>query len=83
MFSFSNIWKQPRTSTAGILIATLTVSGVLAQQGITLGKAGTGSVVSLAGALATAILGLMARDPGKPAEAVSSPDSPSDSPRVR
>jgi hypothetical protein len=69
MNSFSNIWQHPRTSAAGVLIATLTVSGVLAQQGITMGKVGTGSVVSLAGALATAFLGLMARDPGTPAEA--------------
>jgi hypothetical protein len=70
MNSFSNIWQHPRTSTAGILISTLTVAGVLSQQGITLGKAGTGSIVSLAGALATAFLGLMARDPGPQAEAV-------------
>jgi hypothetical protein len=63
MNSFSNIWQHPRTSAAGVLIGALTVSGVLAQQGITLGKAGTGSVVSLAGALATAFLGLLARDP--------------------
>jgi hypothetical protein len=70
MNSFSNIWQHPRTSTAGILISTLTVAGVLSQQGITLGKAGTGSVVSLAGALATAFLGLMARDPAPQPEAV-------------
>lgn len=71
MNSFSNIWQHPRTSAAGILIGALTVSGVLAQQGITMGKAGTGSVVSLAGALATAFLGLLARDPGSPAEAAA------------
>jgi hypothetical protein len=64
MNSFSNIWQHPRTSGAGLLIATVTVAGVLSQQGISLGKAGTGSVVSLAGALATAFLGLLARDPG-------------------
>jgi hypothetical protein len=70
MNSFSNIWQHPRTSAAGILISTLTVAGVLSQQGITLGKAGTGSIVSLAGALATAFLGLMARDPAAQTEAV-------------
>ena len=39
------------------------IAGVLSQQGITLGKVGTGTVVSLASALATALLGLMAKDP--------------------
>jgi hypothetical protein len=63
MNSLSNMWHHPRTSAAGLLIATLTVSGVLSQQGITLGKAGTGNVISLAGAIATALLGLVARDP--------------------
>ncbi|HEY2860338.1 MAG TPA: hypothetical protein VGJ21_18095 [Terracidiphilus sp.] len=63
MNQLQNIWQHPRTSSAGILIATLTISGVLSQQGITLGKAGTGSVVALVGALATAFLGLLARDP--------------------
>jgi hypothetical protein len=71
MNSLSNIWQHPRTSSAGLLIATLTVAGVLSQQGITFGKAGTGSVVSLAGALATAFLGLLARDPSPQAEAAS------------
>jgi hypothetical protein len=35
----------------------------LSQQGVSLGKVGTGTVVSLASALATALLGLMAKDP--------------------
>ena len=63
MNSLSNIWQHPRTSFAGLLIAALTISGVLSQQGISLGHAGTGSVVSLVAALATAFLGLLARDP--------------------
>jgi len=63
MNPLSNIWQHPRTSAAGLLIASLSVAGVLSQQGITLGKAGTGSVVTLVGALATAFLGLVARDP--------------------
>lgn len=63
----SNIWKHPKTSAAGLLIAVASVAGVLSQQGLTLGKAGSGTVVSLAGALATALLGLMAKDPGSPA----------------
>ena len=60
---FSNIWKHPKTSAAGLLIAVTSVAGVLSQQGVSMGKVGTGTVVSLAGALATALLGLVARDP--------------------
>ena len=59
----SNIWIHPRTSAAGLLIAAVTIAGVLTQQGITLGSAGTGTVVSLVSALATAFLGLHAKDP--------------------
>jgi hypothetical protein len=42
----------------------VTVAGALSQQGISLGHAGTGTVVALASGLATALLGLLARDPG-------------------
>ena len=59
----SNIWIHPRTSAAGLLIAAVTIAGVLTHQGITLGSAGTGTVVSLVSALATAFLGLLAKDP--------------------
>ena len=58
-----NIWNHPKTSAAGLLIAVASVAGVLSQQGVSLGKVGTGTVVSLASALATALLGLMAKDP--------------------
>jgi len=61
---FSNAFHHPRTSAAGLLIAIVSIMGVLSQQGITLGKAGTGTVVSLVTALASALLGLLARDPG-------------------
>lgn len=61
---FSNIWKHPKTSVSGVLICIVTITGVLLQQGITLGTAGTGTVVALIGALATALLGLLAKDPG-------------------
>jgi hypothetical protein len=64
MTSFSNIWNHPKTSAAGLLIAVVTVASVLTQQGLTLGTAGTGTVVSLVSALATAFLGLLAKDPG-------------------
>ena len=59
----SNIWNHPKTSAAGLLIALVSVASVLAQQGISLGNAGTGTVVSLVSALATALLGLIAKDP--------------------
>lgn len=58
-------WK---TTLAGLLISIVTITGVLASQGVTLGHAGTGTVVTLIGAVATALLGVIARDPGKPAE---------------
>lgn len=61
---FSNIWEHPKTSAAGLLIAVVTIAGVLSQQGITFGMAGKGTVVSLVGALAAALLGLLAKDPG-------------------
>src|SRR5580700_6983044 len=60
---WTNIWNQPKTSVAGLLIAVASIAGVLSQQGVTLGKAGTGTVVTLASALATALLGLLAKDP--------------------
>ncbi|WP_420239246.1 hypothetical protein ACOBR2_06610 [Telmatobacter bradus] len=63
---FANIWNHPKTSVAGVLVAVVTVAGVLSQQGITLGTAGTGTVVTLIGALATALLGLFAQDPTQP-----------------
>ena len=78
----SNVWNHPRTSAAGILIAATTIAGVLSQQGVTLGKVGTGSVVSLTGALATALLGLMARDPGAASQQVSPPRRTSQQPKL-
>jgi hypothetical protein len=67
---FTNIWNHPRTSAAGLLIGILSVSSVLTQQGITLGSAGKGTVITLIGAIASALLGLLARDP-EPAPASS------------
>jgi hypothetical protein len=61
--NFKNIWNHPKTSAAGLLIAVASIAGVLSQQGVSLGKVGTGTVVSLASALATALLGLLAKDP--------------------
>ena len=57
---FQNIWLHPKTSVAGLLIAVISIAGVLSQQGITLGTAGTGTIVALIGAIATALLGLLA-----------------------
>lgn len=69
--NFSNIWNHPMTSVAGLLIAITTVTGVLLAQGITLGHLGTGTVVSLIAAIATAFLGLLSKDPGSSAESAS------------
>jgi len=65
MNSISNSWKHPQTSIAGVLIAVVSLSGVLAQHGITLGTAGSGTTVTLVSALATALLGLLSRDPAE------------------
>ncbi len=67
----SNIWNHPKTSVAGLMIAIVSISGVLSQQGITLGSAGTGTVVALVGSLATALLGLLAKDPEVASQQVS------------
>jgi hypothetical protein len=67
MNSIANIWKHPKTSITGVLIAVATISSVLSQQGVSFGHAGAGTVVTLAGSLATALLGLFARDPAQPA----------------
>jgi hypothetical protein len=67
----SNIWNHPRTTAAGLLIAVISIGGVLSQQGISLGHAGTGTVVTLVTAIATALLGLLARDPASSPAAVT------------
>lgn len=59
---WGRVIEHPKTSLAGILLAVTTVLGVLQQQGISLGHAGSGTVVSLVSALATAVLGLLAKD---------------------
>jgi len=60
-----NVWEHPRTSVAGLLISIVSMAGVLSQQGVTFGTAGKGTVISLAGAIAAALLGLLAKDPDK------------------
>ncbi len=70
MSVFSNIWNHPKTSGAGLLIGIVSIADVLSQQGITLGKAGSGNFVTLAAGIASVLLGLMAKDPGQPSPAV-------------
>ena len=62
--AISNIWKSPQTTMIGLLAAATTVAGVLQQQGVNVGKIGTGNTVSVIGAVAAALLGLFAQDPG-------------------
>jgi len=59
---WTRVMGHPKTSVAGILLALTTVLGVLQQQGISLGHAGSGTVVSLMSGMATAMLGLLAKD---------------------
>ncbi len=75
MNSISNIWNHPKTSAAGLLIAIVTIASVLSQRGITLGAAGSGTVVTLVSGLATALLGLLARDPASSATSSNSASS--------
>jgi hypothetical protein len=63
MNPISNIWNHPKTSATGLLIGVITIASVFSQQGITLGTAGSGTMVTLVSGLATALLGLLARDP--------------------
>jgi hypothetical protein len=72
MNSISNIWNHPKTSIAGLLIGVVTIASVLSQQGITLGNIGTGSVITLVSGLATALLGLFARDPQSQTSSIGS-----------
>lgn len=68
----SNIWNHPKTSAAGLLIAVVSIAGVLSQQGISMGAAGKGTVVTLVSAIASALLGLLAKDPSDAASGSSS-----------
>jgi hypothetical protein len=58
-----------------MLIAVVTIASTLSRQGITLGAAGNGNVVTLVGALATVLLGLLARDPANPANPIANTNS--------
>jgi hypothetical protein len=78
MNTLANAWNHPRTSAAGLLIAVVTIAEVLSQNGVSLGKAGSGTIVTLIGALATAVLGLVSRDPAAAANAAN-PANPSGS----
>ena len=75
MNAIANIWKHPKTSATGVLIAVATIASALSQQGVTLGAAGNGTVITLVGGLATALLGLLARDPSGSANNANSANS--------
>jgi hypothetical protein len=62
MGMIDRVIQHPKTSAAGLLIGLTSVLGVLQQQGVSLGHVGTGSGISLATALASAVLGLLAKD---------------------
>lgn len=54
--------SHPKTSAIGVLLGLTTVLGVLQQNGVSLGHVGSGTGISLASGLATALLGLLAKD---------------------
>jgi hypothetical protein len=62
----TNLWERitqhPKTSLTGACLAAATILGVLQTQGVTLGHIGTGTGITLASALCTAVLGLLAKD---------------------
>ncbi|MGA9071169.1 MAG: hypothetical protein WB424_12980, partial [Terracidiphilus sp.] len=78
-----NIWSSPKTSITGLLIATVTIARVFSQQGITLGTVGNGTVISLLTGLATALLGLLARDPDSSPTTSSVTENASSNPTTR
>jgi hypothetical protein len=53
--------KDVKTSVPGLVCALLMICSVLEKQGITLGHAGTGSVVGLIAALGAGALGLYSK----------------------
>jgi len=65
MTAISNIWNHPKTSAAGLLLGIVTIMSVLSEHGVTLGTVGTGSLVTLVSGIATALLGMLARDPAE------------------
>lgn len=59
----NNALQHPKTTITGILVGVLTVAPVFSGQGITFGHAGTGTSLALISGLASAVLGLVAKDP--------------------
>ena len=62
MKMIDRVVQHPKTTAAGLLIGLTSVLGVLQQQGFSFGQVGKGTGMSLATGLATALLGLLARD---------------------
>lgn len=73
MNSFANLRNHPKTTFAGVLLGAVTIFTVFMQQGVTLGNLGTGTVVSLVIGVCTALLGMLARDPGAAQAGVQNP----------
>jgi hypothetical protein len=66
-----------------LLIAVVTIAGVLSQHGLTLGAAGSGTIITLISAIATALLGLLARDPSNQAVILGESTAPDESKNLR
>jgi hypothetical protein len=62
--SFSNLWLHPKTTIAGFLLCLVSIGAVLSQYGVTFGHLGNSNTVIVLTAIATAMLGLLSRDPG-------------------
>jgi hypothetical protein len=59
---WGRVTENPKTSLTGLLLCLTTVLGVLQQQGVSLGNIGKGTVVTLLSGMATALMGLVAKD---------------------
>lgn len=64
----SNITQHPKTTFVGMLVAATAIGGVLIQNGVTLGNVGTSNRVTLVIGIASALLGMMAKDPDAPTQ---------------
>jgi hypothetical protein len=59
---FERVFLNWKSTVRGTLTVVLVLCGVLSAQGVTLGHAGTGTVVTLIAALALALEGMLRKD---------------------
>lgn len=75
MKAIQNFWLRPKTTVAGILLGVIQIAPVLLHYGITLGAVNGLPGVAVASGIATALLGMLAKDPWAAAPSVSASSS--------